>query len=132
MSDHVLDSFALIAYLEREKGFATVAKLFTEAMEGECEISMTTVNAGEVLYIILRECGREKLRESERLIATLPITMVDADMALAREAAHLKAFKKMSFADCFAAALAKRNGAVLVTGDAEFREMEKEIKIEWL
>jgi predicted nucleic acid-binding protein len=38
----------------------------------------------------------------------------------------------MSYADCFAAALAKIKNCELVTGDPEFREVEKEIKINWL
>jgi len=38
----------------------------------------------------------------------------------------------MSFADCFAAALAKQNKAHLVTGDREFKQVEGEIAISWL
>jgi hypothetical protein len=35
-------------------------------------------------------------------------------------------------ADAFAAALAKESRAELVTGDPEFRPLEKEIKVQWL
>jgi predicted nucleic acid-binding protein len=38
----------------------------------------------------------------------------------------------MSYADCFAAALARVNNSELITGDPEFREVEKEIKVVWL
>ena len=38
----------------------------------------------------------------------------------------------MSYADCFSAALAKQQNAELVTGDPEFKAVEKEIKINWL
>lgn len=38
----------------------------------------------------------------------------------------------MSYADCFAAALAKENRAELLTGDKEFEQLEGEIKIAWL
>jgi uncharacterized protein with PIN domain len=38
----------------------------------------------------------------------------------------------MSYGDCFAAALAKLRKAELITGDEEFRQMEKEIKILWI
>jgi len=38
----------------------------------------------------------------------------------------------MSFADCFAAALAKQRKAHLVTGDLEFKQIENEISINWL
>jgi hypothetical protein len=35
-------------------------------------------------------------------------------------------------ADAFAAALAKEKKAELVTGDPEFKPLEKEIKVKWL
>lgn len=38
----------------------------------------------------------------------------------------------MSYADCFAAALARKRQAELVTGDPEFREVEDEIKVVWI
>ena len=37
---------------------------------------------------------------------------------------ELKVSRKMSLADCFAAALAKRDGAGLYTGDPEFKTVE--------
>ena len=60
------------------------------------------------------------------------LELVDADLALTKQAAVYKAEHKMSYADCFAAALAKVKNSELVTGDLEFKEVEKEIKITWL
>lgn len=57
---------------------------------------------------------------------------VDNDLELVRQAAIFKATKRLSYADCFAAALAKLHNAELVTGDPEFRAVETEIKIGWL
>jgi predicted nucleic acid-binding protein len=55
------------------------------------------------------------------------------DLELIRQAALFKARKKMSYADCFAAALAKTRNAELVTGDSEFKVVEAELKrIRWL
>ena len=54
------------------------------------------------------------------------------DLALAKQAASFKARHKMSYADCFAAALAKQKNAELITGDSEFKAVEKEIRIQWL
>jgi hypothetical protein len=48
---------------------------------------------------------------------------------LADTAADFKARFKMSLADAFAAALAKDKKAELVTGDVEFKPLEREIKI---
>jgi predicted nucleic acid-binding protein len=66
------------------------------------------------------------------LISTLPIVIISADLDLAKQAAEFKASRKMSYADCFAAALAKLRNAELVTGDREFRQVENEVKIQWL
>jgi predicted nucleic acid-binding protein len=38
----------------------------------------------------------------------------------------------MSYADCFAAALAKDRKSDLVTGDKEFKQVEGEVSIRWL
>jgi predicted nucleic acid-binding protein len=38
----------------------------------------------------------------------------------------------MSYADCFAAALAKQKNALLLTGDFEFKQVEAQIAIDWL
>jgi predicted nucleic acid-binding protein len=57
---------------------------------------------------------------------------VEANKDLTLLAAHLKADHKMSYADCFAAALAIKKKCELVTGDEEFKHVEKQIKIHWI
>ena len=128
----VLDAHALMVYLEREAGFESVKSLFARSLEDNSPLLMTTVNVGEVFYIALRERGSSKAEEIERTIHTLPIDIVNVDLDLAREAARFKARKKMSYADCFAAALAKTHRTELVTGDPEFKEVESEISVQWI
>ena len=62
----------------------------------------------------------------------LPLDIVPADQELSEVAGELKVVKKMSLADCFAAALAKREKAEIYTGDPEFKTVEREIKVIWL
>jgi len=128
----VLDTHALMVFLEKEPGHEKVERYFTAAVEKDEPLLMTTVNYGEVLYIILRECGWPKAQEIESIIQTLPIKLVNVDLDLARKAAHFKALKNISYADCFAAALAKLRRAALLTGDKEFKAMEKDIHISWI
>ena len=66
------------------------------------------------------------------IMDTLPVELLPADREITRQAAALKSEKKMSYADCFAAAAAIMNKAVLITGDKEFKEVEKQIEIEWI
>lgn len=48
------------------------------------------------------------------------------------KAAKIKAGHPSSFADCFAAATAKKNNSVIMTGDPEFKKIEDLVAIEWL
>jgi ribonuclease VapC len=93
---------------------------------------MCVVNWGEVYYQVLRRFGDQKAQEIEQFIQTLPITLVEANKELTREAARIKATKKMAYADCFAVALARLKKAELYTGDSEFKAVEKDIKVVWL
>lgn len=128
----VLDAHGLLVFLEKEAGYEKVEQSFVAAVEKDKYLLMASVNFGEVYYIVLRECGQDKAHEIEKIIRTLPIEIIDVDMQLAREAARFKASHKMSYADCFAAALAKIHRGEVMTGDKEFKAVENEIKITWL
>jgi ribonuclease VapC len=128
----VLDSFSLIAYLEGEEGAEKMVEIFRAARDSGRDLLLSVVNWGEVYYIILREARREQAEQAAHIISTLPIQVVPADLELTRTAAEFKASKKMSYADCFAAALAKTRKAELVTGDGDFKTVEGEVKVLWL
>jgi ribonuclease VapC len=129
----VLDSWSVIAYLEDEPAGQRVADLIAEAHEDGTPIRMTVVNAGEVWYILAREASIADADQSIAELRGLGVEFVEADWKLTREAAGFKAKYKMSYADCFAAALAKDKKADLVTGDPEFKQVESsEVKILWL
>ena len=70
--------------------------------------------------------------EAANVLQGLPIDFHSTSRVLADTAADFKARFKLSLADAFAAALAKEKKTELVTGDPEFRALEKEIKIHWL
>ena len=63
------------------------------------------------------------------MLVALPIEFHPVDRELADVAADFKSRHRLSLADAFAAALAKKKKAELVTGDPEFKAVEKEIKI---
>jgi len=128
----VLDAHGLLVFLEKEAGYEKVEQSFVAAVEKDRHLLMTSVNFGEVYYIVLRECGQDKAHEIEKIIRTLPIEIIDVDIHLAREAARFKANHKISYADCFAAALAKLHKGEVITGDKEFKSLENEIKVFWL
>ena len=128
----VLDSYSLLAYIEGEAGAETMIEIFRVARDSGRSLFLSVVNWGEVYHITMREAGHERGDEVAHLISTLPIQIVPADLDLTRQAAELKSKHRMSYADCFAAALAKSRKAELVTGDRDFRQVEGEVKILWL
>lgn len=128
----VLDSWAVMAYLEDEDTAEKVADIMADAHEEKIPLMMTVVNAGEVWYILARETSVAEADASVRQLRQLGIEFVDADWDLAHDAGGFKAKHKMSFADCFAAALAKQRKAHLVTGDQEFKQVEGQVTISWL
>ena len=128
----VLDSYALLCYLEQEPGYEKIIELFEKAVESSKPLLMCVVNWGEVYHQVARRFGDQKAREIEQLIETLPITLVEVNKELTREAARIKATKKIAYADCFAVVLARLRKAELYTGDPEFKVVEKEIKVVWL
>lgn len=128
----VLDAYSLIAYFENEKGAAEMIEVLKNAGASGQDLLLSAVNWGEIYYITLREAGEKKAMEVEQAIGNLPISIVGVDLELARRAAQFKARYRMSYADCFAAALAKVHRAELVTGDTEFKQIEGEVTIHWL
>lgn len=134
VKEYVIDSYALIAYLEGESGGERVRELLELAADNKCRLHMCIVNLGEVMYIAERERGLPKAQETLARIDELPIGFVDADRALTLVAAHLKMQYPIAYADCFAAALSMLKNAPLITGDQEFHKVKTEsaLMIEWL
>ena len=128
----VLDSFALLAFLRGEVGEEKVAALLERAGLRDEPLHMSEVNYAEVKYIVIRKDGDDRWEEIAGELPALPIEFHPATRALADIAADFKARYKLSLADAFAAALAKERKAELITGDPEFKALEKEIKIGWL
>ena len=128
----ILDTHALLAFFEKEPGHEKVQVAFMNAVEKDSNLLMTSVNYGDVYYIVLRECGQQKVDEIERIIRTLPIEIVDVDIAMAKKAAQFKAKYKISYAGCLTVALTKIRKGELLTGDREFNIIEGHIKINWI
>ena len=128
----VLDASALMAYLEKEPGHKKVQDLFARAVESEKNLLMTTVNFGEVYYLIVREKGAQEAENILQLLQTLPVDIIPVDWELTKQAAVYKAANRLAYLDSFATALAKLRKGELVTTDKDFKVVENEIKIVWV
>lgn len=128
----VLDSWAIMAFLDDQPAAERIADMIADAQEQGLPLSMCVVNAGEVWYTVARRLSARDADQALRWVREIGIAIVDADVQLTRTAAEFKARGGVSYADCFAAALAKQNGATLATGEPEFRRLENDLTILWL
>ena len=128
----VLDSWAVMAYLGDEPSAGKVGTIITDAQEDGTLLLMSIVNAGEVWYTLAKRRSVYDADETVRWLNEIGVRLVDADWPLTKIAAGYKVRGNISYADCFAAALAKHHKATLLTGDHEFKQLEKEIEIVWL
>ena len=125
----VLDTFAMLAYLQGESNGVRVRGTF---QSGRQNVYMSLINVGEVLYITERKQGIRKAQEVLASIRQLPINLLPVDEQTIFAAAHIKANYTVSYADSFAIVAAQTVGGTLITGDPEFGAVEELVSIEWL
>lgn len=128
----VLDSWAALAYLQGEPSAERMGELIADAIERRIPLYMSVINAGEVWYILAREISAATADSAISDIRGWGVEFVDADWPLTQAAANFKSRHKLSYADAFAAALAKAHRAHLVTGDQEFQSLGSEVNTVWL
>ena len=132
---YVLDSYALIGYLENELFADRIEQLLKKARKGKTRLYLHALHLGEVYYITLREQGANLANLAYSRIKAFPLNFIDQiDEELLLTAASLDANFPISYADSFAAAMAKIKNCVLLSGDPELKLLEdkKIIAIEWL
>lgn len=130
----VFDSYALIAFFRQEEGYEAVRELLVKMAAGETEGFITTVNVGEVFYMISRKSGAKNAATALDALLKFPLQIIDADLKLTLEAAALKAKYALSYVDAFAAALTTAKKAILITSDAKFENLKGEqgFKVKYL
>ena len=128
----LLDSYAILAFLNKEKKYQIVLNLLKEARLGKRLLIMNQINAGEVYYHVKKRNLTENFDKFWKTFLMLPIEFICNDFELVIEAAKLKSIHSISFADCFAAATAIKENASIVTGDPDFKKLKKKIKVEWI
>ena len=129
----LLDSFAMLAYLNQETGFQKVRDVMAKVQGSGDSVLMNEINIGEVYYILFRKRGKENAGHFlDAILPALPVSPVSNSFDDVIAASRIKAEYPISLADCFAAATAKKANAAIITGDPEFRKIERLVPIEWL
>jgi len=128
----LFDSFALLRFLQKEKGGGKVRDLLKMGAEQDIPCLLNVINFGEVLYITQRRFGAQARMKVFIILQQIGINILPCPDNLVYKAAELKAGYAMSYADTFALASAIEQNACLVTGDQEFRQAEHLVNIEWI
>lgn len=128
----LLDSFAVLAWIQDEKGAQQVEDLLYLAQDHKEEVLLNIINLGEVFYRCARVRDIPFARDILEKLRLLPIKICPCPNDLVLEASEIKAKYPIAYADAFAAATALREKAKIVTGDPDFRLLDPIVEIEWL
>ena len=128
----IFDSFAVLASVGGEPGMVRIQDILDKASNQRCQVFLSVINLGEVIYITEREAGLAKAQTVLSAVEQLPIEILPASKESVLAAAHIKAQFPVAYADAFAIAAAQEHKGVVLTGDPEFHSVEKQVKVEWL
>jgi len=126
----ILDSYAVLVFLQGEAGVERVQEILDAAQTGETQAYLPLVNLGEIVYIIERKLGLEEAQSALSAIKQLPLTIFPVDEENVLAAAHIKAQYPVSYADAFVVAAAQNLEAVILTGDPEFDVVKGFVEVE--
>ncbi|MBC7318147.1 PIN domain-containing protein [Candidatus Bipolaricaulota bacterium] len=120
---YLLDSSAVLAFLEDEEGAAKVERLL---LDKDNEVLLPFLVLLEVYYITLQEQSEAVADWRYALLKQLPVRILwDVDEPTLLTAARIKARYNLSLADAIIAAFAYQYEAVLVHKDPEFEVLEQ-------
>jgi PIN domain nuclease of toxin-antitoxin system len=118
----VLDAWTLMAVLRAEPAARRARQLVRTRMV------MSSVNLGEVYYVLMRSHGTDLADERTTAIRRT-VQVEDPDWPLIVAAARLKAAGGLSYADAFCVATAQRHGVPVYTGDPEILALDVPVRI---
>ena len=128
MKTYVLDSNAMIRYMNQSADWRRVKALFDGVRTGDVRLVMSVVNWGEVIYVSARYSSVSRAVADLKSVG-VALETVDVDEDAAEEAATLKFNYRLGYGDSYAAALAMRMNATLVTADPDFAKLGKKLKL---
>ena len=129
---NLLDSFALLAFLNHERSFERVRDLLRSGRARREPLLINEINVGEVYYRTAKDRSLDRAEAVLASLQSLPLLLIANTYDDVLAAARLKAQHPISYADAFAVTTAQREKATLVTGDPEFHAVEHLVPILWI
>lgn len=127
----VVDSWALVAWIQKEPAAPTIRQFLIDAASGHFELAMSWINVAETFYILAKRNSPAVADEFMERLPSLPIRVVLPDEEGIMTAARIKAKHPVAFGDAFAIALAQVEHASVITGDEEIRRC-RAVPVDWV
>ena len=121
----VLDTSALITFLQNEDGADRIDQILHAARLNKCTIVISFISLTELYYILWQEQNESAAKETVALVKALPLAVVHSDERLALMAGRIKATFRLSLADALIASTAILVKGILIHKDPEFIPLEK-------
>ena len=124
----VLDTSALLTFIEDENGSEYIENLLLGAEREEEVIYVSFISLAEVFYITIQEKSESEALRRIKLIQSLAVKVIESNESLNLRAGKLKATNRISLADAFIAALCQEINGTLVHKDPEFENLTSSLK----
>ena len=92
MRSSVLDSYAVLVFLFKQKGHEKVLSLLEKVAEADKKVLIAAPNWAEVRYMVQRKSGASTWNETRTKLLSLPIEVVPVDQDLAEIAEDMKTY----------------------------------------
>ena len=130
---YVLDSSAVLRFLDDEAGAERVAEVIKSHLAGTCQASISAIHWGEIAGVTAKLHGERAMDLALSRLYAFGLEIVPADEETATRAALIKLKKGIPFVDSFAVEIAARKpDAVLLTADFDFKAVAREVRVEFL
>ena len=138
MVRYVLDSSAILRYLDDKAGAARVAEIIKSHLAGGCEAVVSALHWGEVAGITCKLHGRPAMDLVLSRLSAFGLSIIAADAERAVRSALIKLRliklkRKIPFVDAFGIELASDSrDHIFVTADFDFKPASRDVTIEFL
>ena len=133
MVRYVLDSSAILRYLDGGVGSDRVAEIIKDHMAGRCEAVICSLHWGEIAGQICKRRGAPAMELVLSRLSAFAFEVIPADANRAVRAALIKLKRQIPYVDAFGVELAAESSDhIFVTADYDFKPASRAVKIEFL
>lgn len=133
MVTYVLDSSAILRYLDGEAGADRVSEIIKDHLAGKCVAVICSLHWGEIAGQTCKQRGNKAMELVLSRLSAFGVPVIAVDGGRAVRAALIKFRTAVPYVDAFGVELtAESREGVFVTADFDFKAASREVKIEFL